>query len=309
MKAKTLRRALRTPFEIFAVLLGFITIPLLPRSWVLCLADVVGWVMSKVCVRQTKIMLANLDLVYGDTLPLDEKKRIVRASGAYATLLVLDYFWFAWFSRRRIRKYVSCDEPFRQFVLSNKAGLVFSAHFGNWELGAKKGTSLGRDVVSIFAPLGVSLTQKLMLWVRIKTGGQMIPRSGAMMGLLKAVKENRIIAVLLDQRVKESEGGVYIDFFGKPALMSTVAGILSKRRQLTLHRITCKYLPSGHCHIMLTKTLPGDCGLDEIDVTKWVAKAMEEQILSQPEQWLWMYRRWNDIPPGDDPNTYPFYAR
>jgi len=146
------------------------------------------------------------------------------------------------------------------------------------------------------------------MWVRMKTGGLTVAREGAMVQLLKAVREKRIIAVLLDQRVNESEGGVFVDFFGKPALMSTVAGILSKRRKLPIHLITCKYLPSGHCHIMLSKTLPGDCGLDEMEVTHWVARAMEEQIKGQPEQWLWMYRRWQDIPKGDDPSRYPFYA-
>ena len=309
LKIKMLRRGIRMPFECLAVLLGFATIPLLPRPWLLRFTECVGWIMSKTCVRQTKIMLANLDVVYGDTLPREEKRRIVRASGAYAALLTLDFFWFAWFTRRRIRKYVTCCESFREMVAENKAGMVLSAHFGNWELGAKKGAELGRNFVSIFAPLGISLTQRLLLWVRMKTGGLTVAREGAMMTLLKTVREGGIIAVLLDQRISEGEGGVFIDFFGKPALMSTVAGILSKRRKLPLHLITCKYLPSGHCHIMLSKTLSGECGLDEMEVTRWVARAMEEQIKGQPEQWLWMYRRWQDIPHGDDPATYPFYAR
>ena len=304
-----IRRAVRAPFECLAVLLGFLTIPLLPRTWVVALSDLIGWTMSRVCVRQTRIMAANLDLVYGDSLSAQEKRAIIRGAGAHGALVLLDFFWFAWFTRKRILKYVTCCDTMKAIIASDTSVFLFSSHFGNWELAAQFGAVMGRRFVSIFAPLGTSLTQTLLFRVRTSTGADMVPRKGAMLSLLKAVREGALLCLLLDQRVKAAEGGIFVNFMGKPALLSSVAGVLSKRRQVPLALTTAMYLSEGRVRVQIEKILPGDCGLDETAVTQWVADAMEEQIKRDPSQWFWMYRRWRDVAPDDDAQQYPFYAR
>jgi len=309
MNKDKIRRAFRAPFECFAVLLGMATIPLLPRSWVVALSDIIGWVMSWACFRQTKIMAANIDLVYGNTLSKQERRSIIRGAGAHGAMVLLDFFWFSWFTRRRILKYVTCCDKMREIIASKTSALLFSSHFGNWELGARYGAIMGRRYVSIFAPLGTSLTQALLFRVRTNTGADMVARKGAVASLLRAVRDGALIAILLDQRVKVKDGGIFVNFMGKPALISSVAGVLSKRRQLPLALTTAMYLSGGRCRVQIDKILPGDCGLDETAVTQWVADAMEEQIKRDPAQWFWMYRRWRDVPSGDDEAQYPFYAR
>ena len=303
---KTWTRKARAPLECAAIMLGWAIIPALPRRCVTGMATFLGWAMSHVCVRQTRIMEANLDVMYGDSLSKEERRKIVRGAGAHAALVVFDFFWFSWFTRRRILKYVSMGPVFERLAMDPKGVLLVASHFGNWELGAMRGVLLRGKAVIVFAKLGTAIAQRMMLSIRTRLGVSMVPRAGAMVALLRAVRDGDPIALLLDQRAGEDEGGIWVDFFGKPALMSSAAGVLAVKRSVTVALTSPRYVAGGRIHVETLEIMPPMTDVQA--ATQWVADGMARQIREDPAQWLLMYRRWRDVKPGDDHATYPFYA-
>ncbi|MCL1857132.1 MAG: lysophospholipid acyltransferase family protein [Kiritimatiellaeota bacterium] len=301
-------RKVRVPLECVAILLGWLVIPAWPRCCVTGVATFAGWLMSIVCIRQTRIMAANLEIMYGDALSDAERRRIIRGAGASAARVLLDFFWFSWFTRRRVMRYVTATEAFERVVMDPKGALLVSSHFGNWELAALRGILIRGKAVSVFAKLGTPFAQRMMLRLRTRLGLTMVPRSGAMVALLRAVREGLPMAVLLDQHVGEEEGGMWVDFMGKPALISSVAGVLSVKRQVTVNLITPRYVAGGRVHVDVAEIMPPETATDVAAVTQWVADAMARQIRKDPTQWFLMYRRWRDVKPGTDISAYPFYV-
>ena len=305
---KKLIRMIRTPVECVAIVLGLLLIPVWPRRCIVAAATFLGWFMSGVCVRQTRIMEANLDVMYGDTLDKAERRRIVRGAGAHAALVLLDFFWFSWFTRRRVLRHVTMGPEFERMMMKPDGVLLVASHFGNWELGAMRGVLLRGKAVIVFAKLGTVFAQRMMLRLRTRLGVTMVPRDGAMVALLRAVRDGLPMALLLDQHIGEDEGGIWVNFFGKPALMSSAAGVLAVKRHVTVALTTPWYRAGGRIHVESVEIMPPEVATDVRTVTQWVADAMERQIREDPAQWLLMYRRWRNVKPGDSHETYPFYA-
>ncbi len=167
----------------------------------------------------------------------------------------------------------------------------------------------GHPLTSVYAPLGGALTRKRMDDMRTAAGQVLVPREGVVVSLLRALRQGHFIGLLLDQHTPVNSGGIFVDFLGLPATVSGLAALLSIRRKVPIYVVHCRLLESGHYRVESHGVLPGDHGLDEKEVTQWIADRLGEAILKTPQQWLWRYRRWRYIPPGDDPARFPFYAR
>jgi len=114
------------------------------------------------------------------------------------------------------------------------------------------------------------------------------------------------VALVLDQHIRPSEGAVWVRFFGHSAAMSPAATLLARRFHAALLPAFCVALPDGRYRAFAHEPLRVEEGLD---LNQAIADAFEREIRLQPGQWLWMYKRWKYIPPGEKETDYPFYAR
>ncbi len=308
-RRKRLVRRLRAYPEGWLVSLAAAVIPRLPRRAVPALARVAGGVMAAVARRERAIVEANLDLVYGPAADPGARARRVRAIFRHSALVLLDCFWFSRDSRERVLRYVSCDDTLNAVLRDPRPAVVVAAHLGSWELGAQVACVRGREVTSVYAPVGGGVTQQRLAAMRAANGQTIVPREGALRGLLKAMRERQFAGLMLDQYTAVEEGGAFVDFLGRKAAISQVAGVLSLRFRTPVHVLRCHHQGEGRYRAEITRSLPPGHGMNALQVTQWVATALGDAILGVPDQWLWMYRRWRHVPPGEDIRDYPFYAR
>ncbi len=254
-------------------------------------------------------MQANLDLVFGSPASATERKRLLQAISIHAARVLLDCFWFAKDSRRRILDYVSLDPEFAALTKGDQATIAVTGHLGAWELVAQSLSLHGRKGTSVYAPIGGSETQRLLLKMREQHGQDLVPQKGAMLPLLRALRRDEIVGLLLDQRTAVRDGGIFVDFMGRKTTMSKSAGTLSVRLRVPVVALRCRYIGGGRYRGEVLGSLPADHGLDEEQVTQWVADTLGSAVRAYPEQWFWMYRRWRHVPAGEDPAGYPFYAK
>lgn len=263
--------------------------------------------------KSRRIATANLDVVYGGSKTREEKRRIFVASCDHAALVFVDYFWFSHKTRDRIRQYCRAgDEVMEQWISGAFPGMMVTAHLGNWEVGGQYCASRGRSIWSVYRPIGSKKTLKALLRFRGATGQKSIPREGAMIGMLKALRSNSLIAIVLDQHVELVDGGIYLDFFGLPASFSNAVGLLAHRMKTPICVACAKHDKTDDNYAMKSyKVISAEEAgrLDPEKITAKIVSALAEMILDNPEQWLWAYRRWKRYRPGDDPLKFPFYAK
>jgi len=305
---KRVARASRAVPERFLVSLAWHVIPRLSRSWVLLFSRAGGYVYTLLGRRDRKVIEANLDLVFGSATCRLDRRRLVRDICTNVVRMLLDCFWFARNNRTRILEYVSLDPGFEALKKSCDPVVAVTGHMGSWELVAQVLSLHGRRGTSVYAPIGGPATQQLLLKMRAQNGQDLVPREGAVLPLLRALRRGDLVGLLLDQRTPLREGGVFVDFLGRKTTMSKAAGTLSVRLKVPVVTLWCRHVGEGRYLAEVLDFLPPDHGMNETEVTQWVADSLGKAIRHFPEQWLWMYRRWRHVPDGEDPARYPFYS-
>ena len=309
-----LTKRIRLKFEAPLVRLGLAIIPRLPRQAVVTLANFAAKVAYPFLGKMRRIGHANLDLAYGSTKSYAEKEAILRQSFRTFSLVILDLIWFVRDSQARINKYVHFDASYDHIVNDNVAEICLTAHHGNWELFGRAISMHGQQLTSIAAPLANPAVGEIFNQLRMDTGQTIVSKIGALRKLITTLKGNGKVAILLDQNTRPYDGGVFVNFFGRPTPISTIVAALCLHTKCLVAFGSCLPDRQGHyyCTPIVKLSWPQLEGADKEErqrkITQEIAQTMEARIRERPEHWLWMYKRWKYIAPGYEAWQYPFYS-
>jgi len=226
-------KAVRKRIEVLLVRAGLSVVAPRSRRAVVRMAAVLGWLTWLFSVDRRRVGRANLDHVFGDRLTPRAKRRLLQHSFETMALTVLDMFWFSRDTVERVSRWVRLDPSFER-VLQPGPLVCVTAHLANWEVLGLAVAERGQKLVTVAAPIKNPAVDALLLQSRRLTGQAMVPRQGAARALLRALRRGETIALVLDQNTRPSRGGMFVDFFGLPATMSTAGALLAHRTQTEL---------------------------------------------------------------------------
>jgi KDO2-lipid IV(A) lauroyltransferase len=252
-------------------------------------------------VRRT-VVAGHLRRVLGGARSDADLRRIALESYANFGRMAFEYAWFPRLTRRGVRSHVSLAgrEHLDQALEAGKGAVLVGCHFGNWEMLATLAT-MGYPLTFLVGEQHNVLVDRLMNRLRARFGVEIIPITGSLTGAFRALRRNRLVALLSDQDA--GRGGVFVDFLGLPAstpygparfAASTGASLIPwgvVRRKGGRHEIVvCRAVDSP----------PKDAAEGEAirRLTQGYTSAFEALIRQYPEQYFWMHRRWKTRPPA-----------
>lgn len=204
-------------------------------------------------------------------------------------------------NRANISEWISYDglEHFHAAKREGRGVLIATAHLGNWELSAFAHALLTEPMHVMVRPLDNPLIDRLVERRRMLSGNHLIDKRDAARAIIKALRRNAAVGVLVDQNTAPSEG-VFIDFFGKLACAGSGFVKLAHHSQAPViagfalwddarRRYTLRFYP----RIAMTGDLQAD--------TQRLHALIEQVIREHPGQWMWIHRRWKTRPPGQPP--------
>jgi len=304
-----LRKRVRLVPEALLMLIGGAFLPLLSRAAVVRLSRFLGLCSYAASGRLRRIADANLDLAFGDTLSPREKRAISKASFQSFSLVVLDLFWFSRDTKARLEAHLTFDPSF-DHVFKGAAAINVTAHLGNWEVMNLGCGVRGYPLTTVVMPLRNALADRMLNRIRKETGVEISQRSGAIRRIIRALREGRGVALVVDQNTLPQEGGVFVPFFGLPVPVSRVTGSLWAKTKARIIVVWC--IPDGQGHYT-AYARPQDFATDETltseQVVANVTLALEAVIRKYPQFWLWSYKRWRFYRDEDPAEKYPFYAK
>ena len=108
-----------------------------------------------------------------------------------------------------------------------------------------------------------------------------------MMEMVRHLKQGGIIAIVADLHV---QGGTQIDFFGKPAVTSTVPAELALKYDAALIPVYAVRQSNGlDFEIVMSAEVPHS---DPLTMTKALSADLEAIVRKHTGQWFWIHRRW-----------------
>lgn len=308
-----IRRKIRSPFEAGGFRLLEFLIPLLPRCAVVGLSKLAGKLVWLLPLREKQIGKKNIEAVFGDTKTAAEKRFILTSSYTTFSLTMLDVFWFAKNSKKRILKYVEVAPEFAVFSEQN-ARICITAHFGSWEVMAQSMALRGTNLASIAATVKNNHVDRLLRRLREKSGQTIIPQKGALRTVIARLRNKGTVGFVLDQHTDEWEGGIMVDFLGFPMSVSSAPAALAYRLGTVIFFGFCMPQPGGKYKVYSPGKItapPFDKGQDAdqvaLELTQQIQDIVSQEIREHPEYWLWSYKHWRRTPGKTYPSNYPSY--
>ncbi len=185
-------------------------------------------------------------------------------------------------------------EYFEALRDDGKPGIIFSAHLANWELPAICAARYGLNVTAVFRAPNNPAVNKVVHAIRSGTmGGLEAARQGAAFAMQGALERGGHLGMLIDQHFTR---GVTVPFFGRPALTNPIMAKFASNFECPVHGVRVIRLPNQRFRLVLTPPLElprkPDGTIDPVGAMAAMTAVVEGWVRENPEQWLWMHRRW-----------------
>jgi KDO2-lipid IV(A) lauroyltransferase len=189
---------------------------------------------------------------------------------------------------------VEGEEHLKKALQREKGAVILTAHFGNFDIMPLITVAHGYKLTVITKEIRNETINDLWMDVRAADGLSFVPAHNSFRDCLKALRRNELVGFVFDQNMKRGEG-IFVDYFGKPA--STTPGLAYMSAQAKAPVVPVFIYPKGkHRHIMRVLPAiepPENRKPESIEqATLHYNRVLEDVVREDPEQWIWMHRRW-----------------
>ena len=196
--------------------------------------------------------------------------------------------------RGNVREWIDYEgfEHYEEAKRRGKGVLFATGHLGNWELSAFAHAVLTEPMQIVVRPLDNSQLDRFVAARRALSGNGVIEKKDFARGLLRALRANEAVGILVDQNALLNEG-IFVDFFGTPACTSPVFAKIAARSGAA---VLPGFAVWRDDRFVLKFYAPLELTGDERADTQLIQQAVERAIREFPDQWLWIHRRWKTRP-------------
>jgi KDO2-lipid IV(A) lauroyltransferase len=129
-----------------------------------------------------------------------------------------------------------------------------------------------------------------------------LPRSTAVRRSLVTLRQNKILALFADQN--KAKGGVFVDFFGRPAATVLGPAVMALRTGAPIVPIfNVRQGANKHKVIVgspIELEISGNQERDILVITAKITKVIEEFVRKYPTHWWWFHNRWKSKPKKEE---------
>jgi KDO2-lipid IV(A) lauroyltransferase len=257
--------------------------------------------------RLRRIALRNLELAYPEKTAA-ERSEITDGVFRSIARIVYSFVLLPKINAKNVHQWISY-EGLENYLAAKKLGrgiLVATGHLGNWELSAYAHAIMTEPMNVVVRPLDNRQLDEFVEGRRQLTGNKIIGKWDAPRSILRALKANEAVGMLIDQNTSLAEG-VFVTFFGVPACATTAFMRMAARTGAPVipgFAFWCEGTNRYVLRFYPPVPVSGDVQAD----TQRLHSVIEDIIRQHPDQWLWIHRRWKTRPEGE-PDIYKQFDR
>jgi len=286
-------------YIIYLLLKGFsLIVNLLPENFSLWIGRQLGNGMYHVDLEHRKVAIQNLHIAFGQEKSESEIQGIARRTFQNLGMMAVEFFRIPKMDAEMFKERVKIEglEEALKLLEKKKGALLLIGHFGNWELMGLMSKVIGNPIMVIAKPMKKNRwVDEFITKIRNASGLEVIPNVKASRKVMKALSQNRLVGILIDQRAKRSEG-VWVDFFGKKAPSTPALAVLGMRTGAPILPVFMIRNGFQKHRLLIQEPLQlvntGDVNKDVETNTQLINHTLESMIRQYPDQWFWVHRRW-----------------
>lgn len=262
------------------------------------IAGVVGWFGYYLWPGGRRSMLRNYRHVLRGA-PASEIRRVARRSLINYCCYLADFVRFPSLTPQQMVSAVAGDESFAALdraLEGGKGAIIVCMHLGNWDLGAGAAAARGYQATVVAETFPDPRLDAIVAGARRRLGMSIVKMEKAGPSLLRALKNNGVLALLIDRPVPGE--GVKVEFFGEQVEVPAGPARIALRSGATVVPAAFpRREPNGMPVQVLTDfgiayKPTGDDTHDVRELTQAIMKSHERFIREYPAQWYMFREMW-----------------
>jgi KDO2-lipid IV(A) lauroyltransferase len=234
-----------------------------------------------------------------NSFPDKSEKELRKLSRSYYRFLCdvfLETFKLLTISKNTLTKRVQFTDQFQSifddFYSKNVAVVSVMGHLGNWEwAGASFPIQAKNNLFALYHPLSNSNFNALMLKIRTRFGGQMIPMK-QLLRFVPEIKDSASVLCFIADQTPPPEHAVWLNFLNQDTPFFKGPAVLAKKMNWPVIFVSVERISRGQYLVDAELISDSSSSMSESEILKaWVSK-LEKKIESQPAYWLWSHKRW-----------------
>jgi KDO2-lipid IV(A) lauroyltransferase len=294
----------RDRLEFAAVWLLVRGLGILPRGVARAIGALVGSLAFTLFGRLRRVGLQNLSLAY-PTWTAQQRQAALKTVYRNLGYQLAEFCLMSGYTAMQASRFIEYEglERYLAARARGKGVLVVTGHLGAWELSSFYHSLVGYPMGLVIRRLDNPLVDAFVNRIRCLHGNRVIHKDDFARGLIASMRAGETVGILMDTNMTPPQG-IFVPYFGVDACTGAgLARIALKTDAAVLPGFLLwdearrKYvLRFGECMELLRT---GNADADIRANTAAFTRAIEDAVRRNPEQWLWMHRRWKTRPAGE----------
>lgn len=300
------RRRIDTDYLVYIALrFAAMIFQMFPIDWNLVTARWMGSLWFRVMRRHRQRAVEHLEFAYGDRITGVQRERIALRSMQQMTMVAMEMF----FTTRLINewtwpRYVRLNnvEAGLEVLSGSRGAILVTGHYGSWELCGYVLATMGFPIVAVMRPLDNPYINAYLMDVRAKRGLQLLYKKGVSRSAEEVLAGGGTLAFIADQNAGHK--GMFVDFFNRKASTYKSIGLLAIQHQVPIvvgyaRRLGDRFEYEVGVNRVIQPSEWQGRDNELLWITQEYTRAIEDFVREEPEQYLWMHRRWKSRPKGE----------
>ncbi len=284
---------------------------LLPVDWLYAIGGALGSLAYRLDGRHRRVAMRNLEIAYGDELDEASRRRIAKGAFRNMVWIALDVLVIPRLLRRdNLERFVEVQAMTEADRVRREHGKVVyvTAHYGSWEiLGAGMGV-VGHSFHAVARPMGNRFINDYLIRSRESLGQNIVSKYGVIGELIRRLRAGDSLGFVADQDARRH--GVFVDFFGVPCSTIPSPALLAYRFGVPMvvghaRRVGGRFRFRVDVDAVVLPDLDRPRDEEVLRMTRLMSDAFEKCIREEPDQYLWLHRKFKTRPEGEPPAYGP----
>lgn len=260
-----------------------------------------AWLLSGPLAVRRKTLQENLNRIFPDASDA-EKQTLSHAMWYHLLMMVCELAW----APRRVHRcnwrehiHIPDDQTILKRLLSRRATVLVTGHFGNFEMGGYITGLMGLDTSTIARRLDNPYLHQFVADFRGAKGQRLLDKNGCATEVDRHLAEGGTLSLLADQHAGNK--GCWTNFLGhqaschKALALFTLASDAPMVIAYTIRTTRPLQFELGCVGVADPRDNGTECqGVRPL--TEWYNRGLARAIAKAPEQYWWVHRRWREKP-------------
>src|ERR1051326_307683 len=256
-------KRMRYRLEWLGLVLSPKLIPLCSRRGCYHIAPTTGALLSFVDRDGYQVALSNLEVAFGGTFSLEQRRKITRESFQHFARTMIDLLWSPRLTQENFSQFIELQN-FSEMVRDTspeRSLMIACYHYSNFEWLSLACGFLDLKGTIISQEFKNSYLDPIFKQLREQSGHELVPRERGIMRLYKILRRKGRTAMLVDLTVPASQGAEAVDCFGLKTSVTSAHAWLHEQKGVPFIPAHCEPLSDGRYRLVFHRKIDINDGM------------------------------------------------